>query len=108
MNFTPLNKILKTISEVKQLIFNNGEGEVFLFGSRARGDESENSDWDLLILTPNKIDNQRDFDKYISPFIEIGWQLDEEIKPIHYSYEEWKSRDRTLFFHNVTRDAIKL
>jgi len=30
--------------------------KIILFGSRARGDNKQNSDWDLLIIVSNKLD----------------------------------------------------
>jgi len=39
------------------------KAEVILYGSRARGDEREDSDWDLLVLTDESLDlaKTRDF-----------------------------------------------
>jgi uncharacterized protein len=45
------NNLYKTIKEVVQ---NSIPGSrVLLFGSRARGDNSQNSDYDLLVITPD-------------------------------------------------------
>ncbi len=42
--------------KVKELVkATDPEAEVFLFGSRARGDAREDSDWDILILTPKAV-----------------------------------------------------
>ncbi|OGU14094.1 MAG: hypothetical protein A2X61_04010 [Ignavibacteria bacterium GWB2_35_12] len=44
-------------NEIKQLISKIEPGsEVYLFGSRARGTNKRNSDWDLLILLDGKVD----------------------------------------------------
>ena len=101
-------KVLWQISETRSKVFPNDEGEVFLFGSRARGDYQSNSDWDLLILTPDRIDSQNDFDILVSPFSELGWKLDVEINPIQYSKADWVSRKGSPFYDNVMRDAIKI
>ena len=45
--------------------------KIILFGSRARGEGRENSDWDLLIVTKEKLDwkTERKF------FSDVGWNL---------------------------------
>lgn len=104
----PESEIIKAIAKVAREVFPANEGEVFLFGSRARGDANTFSDWDLLIITKEIIDSDEKFARYISPFAEVGWYLDEEINPINYSVEEWEERRQTLFYHNVMHDAIKI
>lgn len=102
------DKIIEEITRVAKKVFPSNEGEVFLFGSRARGEANENSDWDILILTKDKIDSDEKFDRYISPFAEIGWYSGEEIHPINYSVEEWNQRKQTFFYYNVMKEAVKI
>jgi len=45
--------ILEKVKEIVQAT--DPEAEVILFGSRARGDAMEDSDWDILILTPKAV-----------------------------------------------------
>ena len=50
------NEILQ---EIKKAVLSVDSGaEVILFGSMARGDNEEESVWDILILTDNKVDAQ--------------------------------------------------
>ncbi len=52
--------------------------KIILFGSRARGEGREDSDWDILIVTREKLDwkTERKF------FSEVGWNLvNREIVP---------------------------
>ena len=102
------NEIINRIIEVAKKIFPNQQGEVYLFGSQARGDSLPDSDWDLLILTDENLNNQDSFNKYIFPFSEIGWYLNVEINPIGYSKQEWDKQRNPLFYQNVVREAIKL
>ena len=45
-----INRIKSGISE------RDSKAEVYLYGSRARGDKRTDSDWDILVLTPqNKV-----------------------------------------------------
>jgi len=47
---------------------------VILFGSQARGNAREDSDWDLLVLLNRKKRSfSEDYDEYGYPFTEIGW-----------------------------------
>lgn len=100
--------VINKIKEVAAVVFPNKEGIVLLYGSRARGDNNKNSDWDLLIITQETISTQEKFDKYISPFSEIGWILEENIVPINYSKTEWKSQSHGLFYKNVMADSITI
>ena len=100
--------VLKALFELKKIIFPHTDGEVYLFGSHARGDFHKGSDWDILILTNDKIQNQESFNRYISPFAELGWELDLEINPIQYTREEWDGKKHSLFYHNVMQDAIRI
>ncbi len=36
--------------------------KIILFGSRARGDYTEDSDWDVLVVTKEEVDNKRKVD----------------------------------------------
>ncbi len=76
---------------------------LYLYGSRARGDAHDGSDWDLLILL-NK--PKLTFEDYsISyPFRELGWELNEEINPQVYSKKEWQEYHFTPFYKNVEHD----
>ena len=52
-----LEIIKKTIYDVAKK-FNIEIDKVILFGSRARGDYKEHSDWDILIITKEKLDKK--------------------------------------------------
>lgn len=83
--------------------------EVFLFGSRARGDGHEESDWDLLVLLDKKgratLD---DIDNYAYPLRELGWDYDADINAIVFTKEQWAEQSFTPFYKNVEEDGIRL
>ena len=81
---------------------------LWLYGSRARGNNRRNSDWDLLVLVDKDKQQLQDFDQYAYPFIEMGWQIGEEINPMLYTRKEWEQRHFTPFYHNVEADKIVL
>ena len=57
---------------------------LLLYGSRARGDNRPDSDWDLLILLDKPKLSSQDYD-YGYPFREFGWDIGEEISPHIYT-----------------------
>ena len=52
-----INKIKKVAKEVIP-----SGGQLFIYGSRARGDANEGSDWDLLIILDKSKIEQSDYD----------------------------------------------
>lgn len=81
---------------------------VYLYGSRARGDYSEGSDWDLLIVNDSSISSFEDFEELAFPFAEIGWIYGEQITPLLYTKSEWESQCFTDFYNNVKTEGILL
>lgn len=53
-----MNPITKKITNLIRQAINqvDDKAEVILFGSRARGEERKDSDWDILVLTNYKVD----------------------------------------------------
>ena len=83
-------------------------GRVWLYGSRARGDAHEDSDWDILIiLNKNKVGPQ-DFDDIAYPLIELGWDYNANVSPQIYSAQEWQKISFTPYYKNVLHDKIEM
>lgn len=80
---------------------------LLLYGSRARGDNRPDSDWDLLVLLDKPSLTFSDYD-YGYPFSELGWETGEEINAQVYSKREWDSYRFTPFYKNVEHDKIVL
>ena len=74
----------EAIKKIKEIILSTAKkhgievGKIILFGSRARGDYEESSDWDILVVTKNIYDR-----KVLDEFwLEIDRELvDNEIIP---------------------------
>lgn len=99
-----------TIQRIRKMgkdILPNGS-HLWLYGSRARGDNRTDSDWDLIVLVDKEKQQLQDFDRYAYPFIEMGWQTGEEINPMLYTNSEWQKRSFTPFYRNVEHDKIVL
>jgi predicted nucleotidyltransferase len=103
--------MIDIINEIKQAILGiEPDAEIYLFGSRARGDYQEDSDWDLLILLDGDINYHRK-GRIIEALLDTEINHNLTINRIVENKVEWKT-DRVLhvtpFFKNVDREAISL
>ena len=105
---TKRDKIFNAISALARQMFGNGGGRVFLYGSQARNDAGPKSDWDLLIITDDSVVTADNYLSFAFPFAEIGWYLDAQITPLHFSQSQWDAQRDTNFYQNVTAEAIRL
>jgi len=84
------------------------KAEIILYGSRARGDERRDSDWDILVLTdyPVDLNKERDFRDNL---YDLELQTGEPFSIFVYSKKDWTTKQRiTPFFNNVTQEGIQL
>lgn len=82
---------------------------VTLFGSRARGDFRDDSDWDLHILVPGPEKLSWDvISDFSYPFESMGWDINEMINPIVHSYAGWKTRWFFPLYKNIEKEGILL
>ena len=103
---TTQEKLLKAVKNAVEEI--NPKAEVILFGSRARGEAKEDSDWDFLILTENKV-NFWEEDIYRKSLFELEIELGEVLTLIFFSKKEWNGRQRvTPLYYNVNQEGITI
>lgn len=98
------------ISGIRQIAKDNmPEGsKVLLYGSRARGDNHANSDWDILLLVNKPSIEQEDYKSIVYPITSYGWDINEMIIPIIKTKKEWDEDPYTIFHKNVEQDAITI
>ncbi len=97
------------MSEIKRTLQRVAPGaKAVLFGSRARNDAREDSDWDILILVDKDKIRNDDFDTIAYPLFELGWNIGEMIHPILYTFSDWKKRSFTIFHKTVEEEGIAL
>ena len=97
------------ISSIKEIAGKTlpANSSLLLYGSRARGDNRPDSDWDLLILLDKPQLSSQDYD-YGYPFRELGWDIGEEISPHIYTKKQWDEWTFLPYRKNVERDKIVL
>jgi len=98
--------LLKVKEAVLQL---EPSAEVILYGSRARNDFREYSDWDFLVLVDGPVDTART-DRIRRILFEIELDTDQIISSIVRSRQEWNSpRYSVVPLHrNVEREGIRI
>lgn len=85
------------------------DSRAVLFGSRARGEEHIESDWDIHILIPGEeVLECEIINKYASPLENLGWDWDQDFSVLVYSYKGWAKRSFLPFYKNVEKDKIIL
>lgn len=85
------------------------DSEIYLYGSRARGNSTALSDWDILILLNSKNIPFSLETKLMDDFYEIELETGEVISPLIYSKVEWEKKYfLTPLFENIKKEAIKL
>jgi len=82
--------------------------EIILYGSRARGDERPDSDWDILILTDyaaNLMTEKIFRDKLYDLELETG----EAFSVFVYSKNDWQTKQKiTPFYYNVLQEGVRI
>jgi len=69
------------------------ESEIILYGSRARGDEREDSDWDLLILVPYPADLKEE-QRFWHKLFDLELQFGQAISTLVKSKKDWEGKFR--------------
>jgi predicted nucleotidyltransferase len=83
--------------------------EIILYGSRARNDFREFSDWDFLVLVDGPVDTART-DRVRHILFEIELDTDQVLSSIIRSREEWNSPKYSVvpLRRNVEREGIRI
>jgi len=96
-------QVIENIKQVARKVLPPGS-TLYLYGSRARGDYHEGSDWDLLLLLDKPKVEHDDFNRHSYPIMERGWDLGEDIRPHAYTKKDWFNGPHAMFYYNVEED----
>jgi len=102
-----IQKILRETARELQKIYATRLKELILFGSYARGDFTEESDIDLLLLIEGFADIAAERAQYFPVISQLSLQFDTVISVIPYDINELRSA-RTPFLLNVAKEGVKL
>lgn len=97
-----ISLIKKNIEEI------DPRAEVMLFGSRARGDEKKDSDWNLLILTDYPVSFQIE-QRFRHHLFELELELGEAFSTFVYSKSDWDMKHSvTPLYQNISKEGIRI
>lgn len=100
-------QIIKAIKDKAKTVV-PPHSEMILFGSRARGDAHEGSDWDILILLDKDRICFEDYALYSYPFRELGWELGQYINVVLITKKMWQEDVANPFHENVNEEGITI
>ena len=83
------------------------KADIILFGSRARNDAKEDSDWDFLILTTLHITNELR-QLILRNIMELELESEQTISVLIRLKNEWDSYKVTPLYKNIAREGIQI
>jgi len=105
-NMTDKENILSHIRQSVKAI--EPESEIILYGSRARGEEKEESDWDVLILVPYPAGIKEE-QQFRHKLFEVELQFGQAISTLVKSKNEWEGKFRvTPLYQNIAQEGIAI
>ena len=82
--------------------------QIILYGSRARGTERDDSDWDILILTDYPVDIVKER-VFRNALYDLELETGEPFSVFVYSKIDWDTKQTiTPFYVNVTNDGVRI
>ena len=81
--------------------------EVILYGSRARGDNKRDSDWDVMILLNRKNVDKKDEQIFRHHLLDIELEIGVPISVFVYSKSDWEGKySITPLFKSIKKEGI--
>lgn len=87
----------------------NPDADVILFGSHARGNVREESDWDILILLDEPNVTRKVERDYRDQLFDLELEVGEPFSVFVYSKSDWEQKFRvTPLYQNVQKEGVHL
>ena len=80
--------------------------DALLYGSRARGEATDESDWDILLLLDDVTRQEKQELRRV--LYELEWQTGQVMSVIIHTRDEWRRLAGTPFHKRVTLEGISL
>jgi uncharacterized protein len=105
-----MNKREKILNLIIGVVDKTAPGsEVYLYGSRARGNAKRLSDWDILILLNSKNISFELETKFMNEFYEVELETGEIIAPLVYTKSDWNERRSiTPLYENIKKEGVRI
>ncbi len=99
-NINLLNRIKTSVTSTER------DAKIILYGSYARGDYTENSDIDLLIIIPKDNLSKQDEQKIKYDLYDLEFETGIIISPLVFSKKKWNDRPFvTPFYENIQKEG---
>jgi predicted nucleotidyltransferase len=97
---------LEIASHVKTIVLSIlPDADVILYGSRARGDARQDSDWDFLVLTDEPVTVATE-EKLRHAMYELSLDLAEIISAFVESRQQWLTAQESPYRREIEREGI--
>jgi uncharacterized protein len=81
--------------------------EVILYGSRARGDNKQDSDWDVMILLKQKNVDKKVEQTFRHHLLDLELEIGVPISVFAYSKSDWEGKySVTPLFRSIKKEGI--
>lgn len=105
MNKRNANITERIQNEIKSI---DPTAQVILFGSRARGDARNDSDWDILILIQNKVTTEIE-SAFRYKLFDLELETGEVFSTFVYNTDTWNKKHKvTPFYKSIKREGVLL
>lgn len=96
--------------QIKQNVLEvDNTAQVWLYGSRARGEAHHDSDWDILVLSAKDKLTFKEEEKFMDHICELMIETGQAIQLFAYGQKDWHSNHSiTPFYKSVQSEAILL
>lgn len=101
-----LDNVYKQMAECYRSVYGTDLKEIFLYGSYARGDFTEDSDIDIAaIVKGNRMDLQEKLKRIWDISADVGLENDVVVSPIVIPYDEFEEyKDKLPYYMNILKE----
>lgn len=102
-----IQKIAEELRTRLEELYGSRLHEVVLYGSQARGDATEASDVDIMVVLEGEVDAWTELQRMAKPVYDLELEMEEMITLYPIARAEFEHRDHPLL-QNVHRDGVKM